>query len=62
VLEAVEKHCGCGVGETSEDMRYSLDVVRCVGACGLSPVVVIGEDIYERMKPTRVSDVLKKYD
>jgi NADH:ubiquinone oxidoreductase subunit E len=62
VLESVQRHCGCGVGETSEDMRFSLDVVRCVGACGLSPVMTVGDDIYERMKPTRVGDILDKYE
>lgn len=62
VLEAVEKHCGCGVGETSEDMRFSLDVVRCVGACGLSPVMTVGDDIYERVKPTKVAEILGKYE
>ncbi len=61
VLEAVAKHCGCGVGETSEDRRFTLEVVRCVGACGLSPVMTVGEDIYERVKPSRVSDILDKY-
>lgn len=62
VLEAVSKHCGCSVGETTEDMRFSLDVVRCVGACGLSPVMTIGDDIYERVKPTKVADILNKYE
>jgi NADH:ubiquinone oxidoreductase subunit E len=62
VLEAVVKHCGCGVGETSDDMRFSVDVVRCVGACGLSPVMVVGDDIYERVKPTRIPDILDKYE
>jgi len=62
ILETVAKHCGCGVGETSEDMRFSLDVVRCVGACGLSPVVVVDRDIYERVKPTKVSEILGKYE
>lgn len=62
VLEAVAKRCGCGVGETTEDMRYSLDVVRCVGACGLSPVMTVGVDIYERVKPAKVGDILDKYE
>ena len=62
VLESVEKHCGCGVGETTADMRFSLDVVRCVGACGLSPVMTVGVDIYERVKPTKVTDILDKYE
>lgn len=62
VLEAVVKHCGCEVGETSPDMRYSVDIVRCVGACGLSPVMTVGEDIYERVKPTKVAEILNKYE
>ncbi len=62
VLDAAEKHCGCDVGETSEDMRYSVEVVRCVGACGLAPVMMVDEDIYERVKPTRVGEILDKYE
>ena len=49
------------MGETSPDMRFSLDVVRCVGACGLSPVMTINEDIYERVKPTKVAEILDRY-
>ncbi len=62
VLEEVCKQCGCGVGETTEDMRFSVDIVRCVGACGLSPVVTIGDDIYDRVKPTKVAELLAKYE
>jgi len=62
VLEAVTKHCGCEVGSTSEDLRYSVDVVRCIGACGLSPVMTVDTDVYERMKPTKASDILGKYE
>jgi NADH:ubiquinone oxidoreductase subunit E len=62
VLESVTKQCGCNVGETSEGMRYSVDVVRCVGACGLSPVVTVGDDIYERVKPTKVGEILDRYE
>lgn len=62
LLESVSKQCGCGVGETSEDMRFSVDVVRCIGACGLSPVMTVDEDIYDRVKPTRLSEILGKYE
>ncbi len=61
VLETVTKAAGCSVGETSDDMRFSLDVVRCVGACGLSPVMTVNADIYERVKPTKVADILDRY-
>jgi NADH:ubiquinone oxidoreductase subunit E len=62
VLDAAVKACGCGVGGTSEDMRFSLDVVRCVGACGLSPVMTVGEDTHERVKPTKVAELLGRYE
>ncbi|MHB8996375.1 MAG: NADH-quinone oxidoreductase subunit NuoE family protein [Armatimonadota bacterium] len=62
VLESVIKQCGCKVGETDDEMRFSVDVVRCVGACGLAPVITVDDDVYDRMKPTKVADVLSKYD
>ena len=62
VLESVIKHCDCEVGETDEEMRFSVDVVRCVGACGLAPVMTVGEDIYDRVKPSKIADILKKYE
>jgi len=62
VLEAVCKACGCGVGETDEDMRFSVDVVRCVGACGLAPVLTVDGDVFERVKPSRVPDILDRYE
>jgi len=62
LLEQVSKTAHCGVGETSEDQRYSVDIVRCLGACGLSPVLTVDGEIHERMKPTKVGDVLGKYE
>lgn len=62
VLESVVKHCGCDVGETDEERRFSVDVVRCVGACGLAPVMTIDTDIYDRVKPSKVNDILSKYE
>ncbi|HEY3396615.1 MAG TPA: NAD(P)H-dependent oxidoreductase subunit E [Armatimonadota bacterium] len=62
VMESVAKHAGCGIGETSEDLKYSLEVVRCIGACGLSPVMTVDEDIFDRVKPTKVTEILNKYE
>ena len=62
VLEVVQKQCGCGVGETSADQRFSVEVVRCIGACGLAPVMTVDEDIYDRVKTTRVTEILEKYE
>jgi NADH:ubiquinone oxidoreductase subunit E len=48
-------------GETSPDGRFTLDLVRCVGACGLAPVIVIDKDTYGRMTPDNVITLLNKY-
>jgi len=50
------------VCETTEDMRFSLDAVRCLGACGLAPVMAIGHDIYGAIKPKAVKEILSKYE
>ena len=49
-------------GNTTEDRRFSLQVVRCLGACGLAPVVVVDQDTYGGVKADKVVETLKKYD
>jgi NADH:ubiquinone oxidoreductase subunit E len=61
VYDKVMKSLGITAGETSPDGRYTLDLVRCVGACGLAPVVVIDKDTYGRMTPDKVVTLLNKY-
>ncbi|MBN1104405.1 MAG: NAD(P)H-dependent oxidoreductase subunit E [Deltaproteobacteria bacterium] len=50
------------VGSTSEDRRFSLEAVRCLGACGLAPVIVVDSDTHGGMTPDRVVDVLNRYE
>ena len=50
------------VGQTTEDRRFSLEAVRCLGACGLAPVVVANEDTYGGVRPDKVPDILTKYE
>jgi NADH-quinone oxidoreductase subunit E len=50
------------VGQTTEDRRFSLEAVRCLGACGLAPVVVVNEDTYGGVRPDKVADILNKYE
>ena len=50
------------VGETTIDGKFSLSCLRCVGACGLSPVVMIGEKVYGRVSPDGVKDILNEYN
>jgi len=60
VLEALEKELDIKSGETTPDLRFSLQSVHCVGACALAPVMVVGERYFDKMTPTKVRSVLKR--
>ncbi|MEW6263813.1 MAG: NAD(P)H-dependent oxidoreductase subunit E [Thermodesulfobacteriota bacterium] len=49
-------------GETSADRRFSLETVRCLGACGLAPVMVVDEDTHRQVKPSLVMELIKDYE
>ena len=51
-----------GEGGTTEDRRFSLEAVRCLGACGLAPVVVVDQDTYGAVKADKVIDTIEKYE
>ena len=61
VLAALRKELGVDVGGTTEDRKFSLAVGRCFGACGLAPVVMIDDDVHQRVKPSRVKELLQQY-
>ncbi len=61
VLEKLERDLGISSGETSADLAYSLDAVRCVGCCGLAPVVMVGEEVHGKITASKVPGLLKKY-
>ena len=49
-------------GQTTEDRRFSLEAVRCLGACGLAPVVVVDQDTYGGVKADKIIETMEKYD
>lgn len=55
------KQLGIEVGETTEDGKFSVDALRCVGACGLAPVVLVGEKVYGRVTVEDVKKILAEY-
>ncbi|MCK5844794.1 MAG: NAD(P)H-dependent oxidoreductase subunit E [Victivallales bacterium] len=61
VLAALKKEMGIDVGETTEDREFSLDVGRCFGACGLAPVIMVDDDVHQRVKPSKVKELLSAY-
>ncbi|MGB9747630.1 MAG: NADH-quinone oxidoreductase subunit NuoE [Bacteroidales bacterium] len=62
VLEEFRKNLKIEVGQTTPDGKFSLSCLRCVGACGLAPVVMIGEKVYGRVAPEGVKEILKEYE
>jgi len=62
VLDEFKRILDVKVGETSPDGKFSLSCLRCVGACGLAPVVSVGDKIYGRVSPDGVKDILKEYE
>jgi len=61
VLEEVEKELGIKSGECSEDGLFSITTCRCVGACGLAPVMMVNDDVYGKMTVEKVAEILNKY-
>lgn len=61
VLQEFKRQLGIEVGETSEDGKFSLNGLRCVGACGLAPVVLVGDKTYGRVAPDEVKDIIAEY-
>ena len=62
VLDEFKRILKINVGETTPDGKFSLTSLRCVGACGLAPVVLIGEKVYGRVPPGEVEKILKEFE
>lgn len=61
VLDKIQEILGVEAGECSPDGRFSVEACRCIGACGLAPVMTINDDVYGRLVPEDVADILAKY-
>ena len=62
ILEKLERDLKVEAGRTTEDLRFSLESVRCLGCCSLGPVVVVDDDTYGRLNQEKVSKLLDQYD
>lgn len=62
VVDEFKKLLKLEVGETTPDGKFSLGCLRCVGACGLAPVVLVGDKVYGRVSPDGVAEILKEYE
>ncbi len=61
VLDEFQKELGIKSGETSLDGKFSIDALRCVGACGIAPVVLVGEKVYKKVEVKEVKKIINEY-
>ena len=59
LLETLEKELGIKPGQTTRDLQFSLEVVACLGACGLSPVMCVNGEFHARMTPNKVRRLIE---
>ncbi len=61
MLAAFERELGVKSGETTPDRKFTLSEVRCVGACGLAPVVVVGDEVIGGVTPSMIPDIVNRH-
>ena len=61
ILDKIVEILGVGAGDTSPDGKYSVDATRCIGACGLAPVLTINNEVYGRLTAADMAGILKQY-
>ena len=61
IIEEFSKQLGLPVGSTSPDGKYSIEATRCIGACGLAPVLTVNGEVYGRLTKADVAGILEKY-
>lgn len=62
IVECLEQELGIKPGDTTDDGKFSVEVVRCLGACGLGPVMMINEDVHGRLEPESIPQILAQYE
>ncbi|MBM7615798.1 NADH-quinone oxidoreductase subunit NuoE family protein [Alkaliphilus hydrothermalis] len=61
LLESLSEKLGVGSGQTTEDGKFTLNGVRCIGACGLAPVIIVDDQVYGRVKLEEIDKIIAKY-
>jgi len=62
VINRIQHEYDLSEGETTPDRRFSLEAVRCLGACGLAPVMVVDQDTHGYLTPDKVREILDSYE
>ncbi len=61
IIEKLKEVLGVGVGETTADGKFTLEVMRCIGACGLAPAMTINEKVYKQVNPDKLPSIIERY-
>ncbi|MGP1515622.1 MAG: NADH-quinone oxidoreductase subunit NuoE family protein [Bacteroidales bacterium] len=61
ILNEFKRQLGIGIGETTTDGKFSINCLRCVGACGLAPVALVGDKVYGKITVEQVKDIIAEY-
>jgi NADH:ubiquinone oxidoreductase subunit E len=62
VLDRLKEILGIDVGETTDDQRFSLEIRRCIGACGMGPSLIIDEQVFKRLNVSGIEQILDKFE
>lgn len=61
VVDHLMDKLGVEIGDTTEDGKFTLEIARCIGACGLAPAIMIDNEIFKQMTPSKIDSILKNY-
>ena len=61
IMDKLSKELNVKVGQTTPDNLFTLEATRCLGCCGLAPVIMIDQDVYGKLEPKKIPEILAKY-
>lgn len=61
IVEKLEEELGIDLGETSADRKFTLDITRCMGCCGLAPIIVVNKTVYGNLSPEDIPSIMSEY-
>lgn len=61
IIECLQDILGIRLGETTQDGKFTLEIARCIGACGLAPAIMIDDVVYKQVNPNKLDSILNKY-
>ncbi len=62
IIESLQEKLGVGIGDTTADRKFTLEVARCIGACGLAPAMSIDDTVYKQVTPAKLTHILERYN